>query len=161
MTGSERSGPEAGSASLFQGAPFFLCPISTTPQDGVAKVIPVLESIGAQPNDIDPEKHDGLVAQLSHLPQILSTVLADQTGAHKDLAGPGWKSVARLAASPFHVWRDILQTSGYLPQELRTFTINLQAVLNALEAGDVQALESLFERANRSVAEDAARNADE
>ena len=63
---------------------------------------------------IDPRQHDSLVAQLSHLPQILSTLLADQTSANKDLAGPGWKSVTRLAASPFHVWRDILQTSGSL-----------------------------------------------
>jgi prephenate dehydrogenase len=91
------------------------------------------------------------VAQLSHLPQILSTLLADQTAANKDLAGPGWKSVTRLAASPFSVWRDIFQTSGSLPDELRSYITRLRTVLDALEAGNLQELERIFERAGRSV----------
>ena len=84
--------------------------------------------------------HDKVVAQLSHLPQILSTVLAGQTAEDKELAGPGWKSMTRLAASPFHVWRDILETSGSLPDELRSFASHMRAVLDALEAGDMQEL---------------------
>ena len=92
-----------------------------------------------------------LVAQLSHLPQILSTLLAGQTSEDTELAGPGWKSVTRLAASPFHVWRDILETSGSLPDELRSFASHMRAVLDALEAGDMQELEKIFERGNRAV----------
>ena len=151
MTGSERSGPEAASADLFKGSPFFLCRISTTPADAIAKMTPVLEGMGAHPIVIDPRQHDRLVAQLSHLPQILSTLLADQTSANKDLAGPGWKSVVRLAASPFHVWRDILETSGSLAEELETYITRLRSVLDALEAGDMKRLEAIFERANRAV----------
>jgi prephenate dehydrogenase len=152
MTGSERSGPEAASADLFKGARFFLCPVSTTPMEAISQLTPVLQAIGAQPTVIDPELHDGLVAQLSHLPQLISTILADQTSGHRELAGPGWKSVTRLAASPFHVWRDILQTSGSLPQELQSFIARLRSVLDALEAGDMREIEAIFERANRSVA---------
>jgi len=152
MTGSERSGPEAASADLFRDAPFFLCPVSTTPPDAISKLTLVIQAIGAQPTVIDPELHDSLVAQLSHLPQLISTLLADQTSAHKDLAGPGWKSVTRLAASPFHVWRDIFQTSGSLPQELQSFVGRLRSVLDALEAGNMREIEAIFERANRSVA---------
>lgn len=154
MTGSERSGPEAASANLFEGAGFFLCPISTTPPDAVPKLTRLLQTIGAKPSVIDPEKHDRLVAELSHLPQILSTLLADHTSTDKDFAGPGWKSVTRLAASPFHVWRDILQTSGSLPQELRSFITRLRGVLDALEAGNMEELEAMFERANQSVSGD-------
>ena len=151
MTGSERSGPEAASADLFTDEPFFLCPISTTPADALPKLKPLLEGIGAQPTVIDAELHDSIVAQLSHLPQILSTLLADQTSTHSAFAGPGWKSVTRLAASPFHVWHDILQTSGALPQELRWFVTRLRSVLDALESGNVEELESIFRRANRTV----------
>jgi prephenate dehydrogenase len=151
MTGSERSGPEAASAELFMDAPFFLCPISTTSADALTKLQRLLVTIGARPTVIDPEEHDRRVAQLSHLPQIVSTVLADQTSAHKDFAGPGWRSVTRLGASPFHVWHDILQTSGSLPDELRSFVARLCTILDALDAGDVEKLESVFERANRSV----------
>jgi prephenate dehydrogenase len=151
MTGSERAGPEAASSDLFTGDLFFLCPVSTTPADALPKIKAVLEAVGAIPLVIDPEQHDRLVAQLSHLPQILSTLLADQTSVSRDLAGPGWKSVTRLAASPFHVWRDIFQTSGSLPDELRSFIARLREVLDALEHGKMQEIEALFERANHAV----------
>ena len=151
MTGSERSGPEAASAELFKGARFFLCPVSSTPAGAILQLENVIRAIGALPFVISAENHDKLVAELSHLPQILSTVLADHTGEHRDFAGPGWKSVTRLAASPFHVWRDILMTSGSLPGELRTYIQRLHEILDALESKDMKKLESVFERANRSV----------
>jgi len=151
MTGSERSGPEAASAELFQESRFFLCPISSTPTGAVSRLEAVIRTIGAIPHVLTPENHDSLVAELSHLPQILSTVLADHTGEHREFAGPGWKSVTRLAASPFHVWRDILMTSGSLPGELKTYIEHLNGILDALERKDLKQLESVFERANRSV----------
>ncbi|HET9131752.1 MAG TPA: prephenate dehydrogenase/arogenate dehydrogenase family protein [Terriglobia bacterium] len=151
MTGSERSGPEAASADLFKGARFFLCPISSTPPGAVSKLENVIRAIGGVPHVISPENHDRLAAEISHLPQILSTVLADHTGEHREFAGPGLKSVTRLAASPFHVWRDILLTSGSLPGELKSYIQRLQDMLDALEHKDMKRLESVFERANKSV----------
>jgi len=151
MTGSERSGPEAASADLFRGSRFFLCPISSTPPDAIATLETLIRSTGALPHVISPEHHDKLAAELSHLPQILSTLLADHTSEHRDFAGPGWKSVTRLAASPFHVWRDILVTSGSLPEELRIYIQRLHEILEALDRKDLKKLEAVFERANRSV----------
>jgi len=151
MTGSERSGPEAASADLFQDSRFFLCPISSTPAGAVSRLEALIRTIGAIPHVVKPESHDRLVAELSHLPQILSTVLADHTGDHREFAGPGWKSVTRLAASPFHVWKDILMTSGSLPGELKAYIERLNGILDALERKDQNQLESVFERANKSV----------
>jgi prephenate dehydrogenase len=151
MTGSERSGPEAADADLFKGARFFLCPISSTPSGAISQLENVVRIIGAVPHVISPENHDRLAAEISHLPQIISTVLADQTGEHREFAGPGLKSVTRLAASPFHVWRDILMTSGSLPGELKTYIQRLHDLLDALEKKDMKLLESVFERANKSV----------
>jgi prephenate dehydrogenase len=154
MTGSERSGPEAATADIFKGARFFLCPIATTPEGGIARLERLLESIGAIPHVISPEDHDKLVAEISHLPQILATLLAEHTLQHRELAGPGLKSVTRLAASPFHVWRDILKTSGYLPQEIQSFIDRLRFVLDALKDNrttNLAEIEAIFERANRSV----------
>jgi prephenate dehydrogenase len=111
----------------------------------------MLEGIGAKPRVLDPETHDRVVAQISHLPQILSTALADYTSTRRTSAGPGWRSMTRLGASPFHVWKDILQTSGSLPLELQSFIEHLRSVLNALEAGNMREIEALFERANGSV----------
>jgi hypothetical protein len=52
------------------------------------------------------------------------------------------------------VWRDILQTSGALPEELRSFITRMRRTLDAIEAGDVTGLEGLFDRANRAAAGD-------
>lgn len=153
MTGSERSGPEAAKADLFHGRPFFLCPVSSTPIDGLAKVTKVAEAIGAKAVITTAEEHDRVVARLSHLPQILSTLLADQTSELRSLAGTGLESVTRLAKSPFHVWKDILETSGSLPDELRLFADRLRSVVEALEQGNMREIETIFARANLSVPE--------
>jgi prephenate dehydrogenase len=144
MAGLEHSGPEAASADLFHNAPYFLCRVKTTPHGAIETMRGVASAIGATPYEVSPEDHDRLVAKISHLPQILSTVLADHTSAHKDMAGPGLRSMTRLAASPFHVWRDIFRTSGSLPRELQSFIERLQRILDSIEAGDYDEIETLF-----------------
>ena len=154
MTGLERSGPEAASAELFENAPFFLCPIPATPPEATGRLSRLITKMGAVPHVISPEEHDELVAKLSHLPQILSTLLAEQTSGVREFAGPGWKSVTRLAASPFHVWRDILATSGFLPHELRSFVQRLQSAIAALESNDIDRLQEVFDRAKDAMSSD-------
>src|SRR5262249_38080025 len=134
------------SPDLFHNAPYFLCPVKSTPDDGLQRMQEIARAIGATPHITAPEDHDRLVAQISHLPQIISTILAEQTSAHKDLAGPGLKSMTRLANSPFHVWRDILKTSSGLPHELQSFIERLQRILDSLEAGRLDEIEELFKR---------------
>jgi prephenate dehydrogenase len=144
MAGLEQSGPDAANADLFQNAPYFLCHTRSTPDGAIERMCEVAKAVGAVPQVISPEDHDRLVAQISHLPQIISTTLAAQTAAHTTLAGPGLRSMTRLAASPFHVWRDIFRTSGFLPQELQIFIGRLQLILDSLEAGRLDELETLF-----------------
>jgi len=146
MAGLEHSGPEAASADLFRNAPYFLCRVKSTPDGAMETMREMANAIGATPHEISPEDHDRLVAQISHLPQILSTVLADQTSAHKEAAGPGLRSMTRLAGSPFHMWRDIFRTSSFLPHELQSFIERLQRILDSMEAGNFDELENLFKR---------------
>ena len=150
MAGLELSGPEAASADLFQNAPYFLCSVKSTPDGAAERMGEIAKAIGAAPHHISPEDHDQLVAQISHLPQILATLLADQTSAHKDVAGPGLRSMTRLANSPFHVWRDIFKTSGFLPHEIQSFIERLQRILDSMEAGSFDEIESLFKRGGPS-----------
>src|SRR6185295_8563054 len=100
MAGLEHSGPEAANADLFQNAPYFLCRVKSTPDGAVEQMQELAQAIGAAAQVISPEDHDRLVARVSHLPQILSTLLAGHTAAHKELAGPGLRSMTRLAGSP-------------------------------------------------------------
>ena len=146
MAGLESSGPEAATPDLFRNAPYFLCPVQSTPQGADSRMHQIASAIGASPHTISADEHDRLVAQISHLPQLLSTLLANQTDAHREFAGPGLKSMTRLAASPFHVWRDIFKTSGFLPHELQSFIERLQRVQDSIEAGKFDEIEGLFKR---------------
>jgi prephenate dehydrogenase len=146
MAGLELSGPEAASADLFRDAPFFFCSVKSTPIGAFEQVEALAKAIHAVPQMITPEEHDQLVAQISHLPQIISTLLADQTAAHKEFSGPGLRSMTRLAGSPFHVWRDIFKTSGSLPQEIQAFIERLQLILDSIEGGKFGDIEALFKR---------------
>ena len=144
MAGLEHSGPESASADLFKSAPYFICPVQSAPNGATERMQELARSIGAVPHVISPQDHDHLVADISHLPQIISSLLAAQTAEHKDLAGPGLRSMTRLAVSPFHVWRDIFKTSGFLPQELQSFIERLQRILDSIEAGNFDEVERLF-----------------
>jgi prephenate dehydrogenase len=146
MAGLEHSGPDAASPDLFRDAPFFLCPVQSTPAGAVEEIQGLARAIDAVPHVISPEEHDRLVAQISHLPQIISTLLADQTAAHHEFAGPGLRSMTRLAGSPFHIWRDIFKTSGSLPQEVQAFIERLQRILDSMEGGNFDEIEALFKR---------------
>jgi prephenate dehydrogenase len=146
MAGLEHSGPEAANGNLFRNAPYFLCRVKSTPDGAMDQMQELARAIGATPHVISPEDHDKLVAQVSHLPQILSTLLAGHTAANKELAGPGLRSMTRLAASPLHIWRDIFRTSRALPGELQTFIDSLQRISDSLEAGDLDEIDRLFER---------------
>lgn len=150
MAGLEHAGPEAANADLFKNAPFFLCPIKSTPKAAIETMKNFVTAMGAIPHVISPDDHDRLVAQISHLPQIVSSILAEQSAANIALAGPGLKSMTRLAGSPFHVWRDIFKTSGYLPHELQRFIQRLQSVLDSLETGNIDEIEKLFKRGGPS-----------
>jgi prephenate dehydrogenase len=113
MAGTEGSGFAAGHAGLFQDRPWLL-----TPQGSDARAVRVVErlarAVGARPVVLRPEAHDRVVAFLSHVPQLTAWALAAAargdavTRRYLDEAGPGFRDMTRLAASPRSLWRDIL-----------------------------------------------------
>ncbi|HEX8813095.1 MAG TPA: prephenate dehydrogenase dimerization domain-containing protein, partial [Terracidiphilus sp.] len=78
----------------------------------------LVTAIGARILDLDPTRHDELVAWVSHLPQFtataLSALLEEEVGDApelKDVGGRGLREMTRLGASPFSMWRDIAHTN--------------------------------------------------
>ena len=68
---------------------------------------------------MDAETHDWAVAWISHAPQLVATALAgavwdetDEDGLPLALAGPGFRTMTRLAGSPYELWRDICRTNS-------------------------------------------------
>jgi prephenate dehydrogenase len=123
MAGKERGGAELGDANLFRGAVWLFTddpnakrsPHSTALVKGWREWV---QAMGSKTIDLDPARHDELVAWVSHLPQFtataLSALLEGEVGAApelKDVGGRALREMTRLGASPFSMWRDIAHTN--------------------------------------------------
>jgi prephenate dehydrogenase len=119
MGGSERSGPGHASASVLDGVVWVLTPAPEVPESSVARLSAWVEKVGARPVPMEAERHDRLVAMVSHLPQVASTSLMGLAAAEEAgepeillLAAGGFRDLTRLAASSPHLWSDILLANG-------------------------------------------------
>ena len=128
MAGKETRGVAAADADLFRGRNYVLTPSDDT--FALRWLRSQIESFGAVITVLPPEEHDELVAYTSHLPQILSTVLANTlapVGRASRVAGPALLDMTRIAQSPFDMWHDIFLTNREpieraLAEFLRRFT---------------------------------------
>ena len=137
MAGREVGGAASARADLFEGRTWIYCP---TFADGAQVDPDVLEtglwlinSLGATPISMSASRHDSAVALVSHLPQIVASLLAAQLKGAKsedlDLAGAGLRDTTRIAASDSKLWQEIISTNA---QEILPLLINLQNDLGSL-----------------------------
>jgi len=108
------------------------------------------EALEARPASIDAGDHDRLMAVASHLPQLVSNVLANvmaQRDVSPDQLGPGGTDMTRLSASGSEIWRDMLEhASPELTGGLRALADEARHVADLLEAGDLDSIEELMKR---------------
>jgi prephenate dehydrogenase len=144
ICGSETRGADNASASLFEGATWFLTPVTQTDPDRYRTVHGFVTDVGATPVAIDPEAHDRLVALTSHVPHVLANVVANQTGAarvegHEPLAhaGGSLRDMTRIAGANPRIWVDIfLDNADSVRTELAEHRRRIEQVEQALERGD-------------------------
>lgn len=153
MAGREQGGVDAADARLFLNATWAYVP---HPSAALAeRTRAFIGAMGARPLEIDPVRHDAIVALTSHLPQAVSVLLGAElaAAAHADsrvmeLCGPGMMSMLRLARSPENTWSPII-TANALPiaQRLRSIARMCQAIAVSLEAGESGPLMAYFDSA--------------
>jgi prephenate dehydrogenase len=159
MAGKERGGAELADAELFRGAVWLFTDDAAAERStaGAALVSDFRElvvAMGAKTLDLDPVRHDELVAWVSHLPQFVATALSalleDEVGDApelKDVGGRGLREMTRLGASPFSMWRDIAHTNT---EAVEAALLALEQRLGLLRENlRTPALRDEFERANR------------
>lgn len=159
MAGKERSGASMAESILYKDAVWIFTDLpswqrSSTASQIVAEWRTWVTKMGARIIDLDAERHDELVAWVSHLPQFLSTALCalleDQVGDApelKQIGGRGLKEMTRLGASPFSMWRDIAFTnSDAISRALLTIEQKLAHLRENLRTPE---LRDEFEKANR------------
>lgn len=155
MCGKERTGLDAAEAALYEGAPWILTPLERTPAAVVQVMGELAEAIGARPRLLAADRHDKLVAAISHLPYALSAALvlsAQQVAADDpavwEVAASGFKDTSRMAASDVTMMLDIwLTNQAAVGQMITLAQHHLAQLAEALAAGDETTLRALLERA--------------
>ncbi|MSX50677.1 MAG: prephenate dehydrogenase/arogenate dehydrogenase family protein, partial [Actinobacteria bacterium] len=137
MAGREVGGAESARADLFQGRPWII-DSQGVDADVVASGVKLIELLGAHQIDLDSASHDKAVALVSHLPQLVASLLAKQlSGAEEgwlDLAGAGLRDTTRIAGSDSKLWREIITAnSKALSPLLKSLQSDLTALIASLD----------------------------
>lgn len=149
MAGSERSGPLAASASLFEGRPWALTPHEDADPAAVATVEALAVLTGAVVARLTPEEHDRAVARISHLPHLMSVLVAGRLAGgpaeHLALSGQGVRDVTRIAGSDPALWEQIITANaGPVVRLLVELREDLDSLLQAVEEGSREHLGALL-----------------
>jgi prephenate dehydrogenase len=150
IAGDERSGPDAARKGLFEGARVILTPVDASEED-VSAVSSLWEGVGARIRIMDPDEHDEVFAWVSHMPHMgafamIDSVLSKDPGL-VSLSGGGLRDYTRIAASSPRMWADIaVANREELLKATRGLEKSIAGIIEALEMGDREHLEGLFEK---------------
>jgi len=138
MAGRERGGALSARADLFLGRPWVITPHESTAPGQYRVLEDLALELGATPVRMTPDEHDEGVALVSHVPQLVASLLAARlrgaTSAEVGLAGQGLRDTTRIAGSNPELWVQILgANAGPVARVLRDYRDELDAVIGALE----------------------------
>jgi len=114
MAGSEQEGVEGATPDLFEGATWVLTPTEGTDAAAYAQVRQVVGTLGAEVVALTPDRHDELVAVVSHVPHLAAAALmrladerSEEHRALLRLAAGGFRDMTRIASGHPGIWPDI------------------------------------------------------
>ena len=154
IAGSEQSGVEAANVELFRRHKVILTPLQQTDAQAVQLVDRLWRELGADVEHMQVEHHDHVLAATSHLPHLLAFGLVDslaRRGENLEIfryAAGGFRDFTRIAGSDPVMWHDIfLANREAVLRNLDVFRADLDALRDAVDAGDGHQLLGVFTRA--------------
>lgn len=155
VAGTERSGPDAGFATLFRNRWCIITPPADADPALLARLFAFWEALGARVETMDADHHDKVLAVTSHLPHLIAYTIVGtasdleqvtQSEVIKYSAG-GFRDFTRIAASDPTMWRDVFLTNRDAVLEmLQRFTEDLTELQKAIRKGDGDMLFDQFTR---------------
>ena len=145
MAGSELEGLSGADGNMFQGAVWVLTPTATTPDATFATVAAVVAELGADVVALPADRHDQVVAVISHVPHLTAATLmglasdrAEEHAALLRLAAGGFRDMTRIASGQPNIWLDICAE-------------NRDAILSALDGliGGLSQMRAVVDGADR------------
>lgn len=115
MAGSEQDGIDGADPEMFVGATWVLTPTEHTAPEAYATLQSIISGFGANVVAVPPDRHDALVAVISHVPHLtaatlmnLATEQATQDATLLRLAAGGFRDMTRVAAGQPGIWPDVV-----------------------------------------------------
>jgi len=151
IAGSEKRGITHARPDLFDGATCVVTPTGRTPADVLVRVVTTWQELGMVVRQVSPEVHDRLLAQTSHLPHVVASVLVRAVSEEAEpLMGPGWADTTRVAGGDAALWRDImLSNAEEITAAIERFHDILAGVRDAVRNSDADAIEAHLAEAKR------------
>ena len=155
VAGTERSGPEAGFATLFHGRWCILTPPEGADPVAIERVAEFWRRLGAEIDTMDPQHHDRVLAITSHLPHLIAYTIVGTASDMEEVtrsevikySAGGFRDFTRIAASDPTMWRDVfLHNKEAVLEMLGRFSEDLTALQRMIRRGDGDGLFDLFTR---------------
>lgn len=160
MAGREKGGPGSARADLFFARPWVITPNEQSPAEAIELVKDLALQIGALPIVMSSAEHDRAVALVSHLPQLVSSLLAarlvDGEDSELNLTGQGLRDTSRIAASDPTLWLQILsQNASAISPLISKLKADLELIEKSFSdlsaTGALAKIHSLLERGNEGI----------
>jgi prephenate dehydrogenase len=158
IAGTENSGAEAAFATLYRDRRCILTPTEKTSEDALASIRRMWQLVGSQVVVMDVEKHDRVLAAISHLPHMVAYALVNAVGAYDrydenvlEYSAGGFRDFTRIASSDPTMWRDIALTNREaLVEMMEQFETSFNELKEDILLGSGERLFEFFRRSKQS-----------
>jgi len=158
MAGSEQEGVDGADADLFEGATWVLTPHDATDPGSYARLRAVVSSVGANVVAVPADRHDELVAMVSHVPHLTAAALmtmaaqtAEEHGTLLRLAAGGFRDMTRVAAGHPGIWPDVCAENRHgITETLDRLMAELGRMRQLVATGDREGILEVLERAREA-----------
>lgn len=157
IAGTEQSGAEAAFATLYQGKRCILTPTEKTNPQALELVERMWQIAGSRVVSMPMEKHDRILAAISHLPHMVAYSLVNAVGSYDhyeenilEYSAGGFRDFTRIASSDPTMWRDIAETNrDALLEMMEQFETFFHELKKDVAEGDGDKLFEFFQRSKQ------------
>lgn len=158
MAGSEQDGVEGANPDMFDGAVWALTPTDASGDDELRSLQAALTELGSDVVTMTPQRHDAVVAVVSHVPHLTAAALmclaedrALGEAPLRRLAAGGFRDMTRVAAGHPGIWLDICrQNADTIVDVLDQLADQLADLRTIVADGDSDRLADVLGRARRA-----------
>lgn len=158
IAGTENSGAEAAFATLYRDRRCILTPTARTSAASLSLVEQMWRIAGSEVVHMEVEKHDRVLAAISHLPHMVAYALVNAVGAYDRYgenilaySAGGFRDFTRIASSDPTMWRDIAQTNrAALIEMMEQFEAFFAELKEDVVSGSGERLFEFFYRSKQS-----------